>query len=98
MLFLVSAYDNTFSIWNLHISSLFQPTSAYGVFASRSASHNNGSNLLCFSLLALHSSLASLKRKEKKSLSRERSIWVVHLFSFFFWRYQTAIETDFAFN
>lgn len=65
MLFLGPAYDNTFSIWKLHINSLFQLTSAYGGFASCSFSRNNGSNFLCFSLLALHSSLPSLKRKEK---------------------------------
>ena len=86
MLFLGTAYDNTFSIWKLSINSLFQLTSVYGGFASRSLSHNKGSNFLCSSLLALHSSLVLLKRK--KNLPRERSIWLVR----FFWPFPLALS------
>lgn len=74
MLFLGTAYDNTFSIWKLSINSLFQLTSVYGGFASRSLSHNKGSNFLCSSLLALHSSLVLLKRKKKLAARKKHLV------------------------
>ena len=96
MLFLGTAYDNTFSIWKLSINSLFQLTSVYGGFASRSLSHNKGSNFLCSSLLALHSSLVLLKRKKKTCREKEASGWFAFS-GLFLLHYQSdlmAIETD----